>query len=170
MTEDVKSLLRTANETDIVHLNGESEKVLTDEEFTRLMYSRGSLSSEEYDIMKSHVEHSYDFLSRIVWPVGLTNIPTIARAHHEKLDGSGYPLGLKGDEIPIEAQIMCIADIFDALTANDRPYKNRMPTERALMILKMEAQQGKINKDILDLMINSMIYQIILDDDQKQDK
>ena len=165
MTEDVKALLRTANETDIVHLNGESEKVLTDEEFTRLMYSRGSLSSEEYEIMKSHVEHSYDFLSRIVWPVGLTNIPTIARAHHEKLDGSGYPLGLKGDEIPIEAQIMCIADIFDALTANDRPYKNRMPTERALMILKMEAQQGKINKDILDLMINSMIYQIILDDE-----
>ncbi|MBP5450318.1 MAG: HD domain-containing protein, partial [Spirochaetales bacterium] len=170
MTDDVKSMLKTANETDIVYLNGDREKVLTDEEYTRLMYSRGSLSSEEYDIMKSHVEHSYDFLSRIVWPVGLTNIPTIARAHHEKLDGSGYPLGLKGDEIPIEAQIMCIADIFDALTANDRPYKNRMPTERALMILKMEAQQGKINKDILDLMINSMIYQIILDDDQKQDK
>ena len=170
MTDEVKSMLKEANETDIVHLNGDREKVLSDEEYTRLMYSRGSLSSEEYEIMKSHVEHSYDFLSRIVWPVGLTNIPTIARAHHEKLDGSGYPLGLKGDEIPIEAQIMCIADIFDALTANDRPYKNRMPTERALMILKMEAQQGKINKDILDLMINSMIYQIILDDDQNQDK
>ena len=169
MTDEVKAMLKTANETDITHLNGEREKVLSDEEYTRLMYSRGSLSAEEYDIMKSHVEHSYDFLSRIVWPVGLTNIPSIARAHHEKLDGSGYPLGLKGDEIPFGAQIMCIADIFDALTANDRPYKHRMPTERALQILKMEARQGKINKDILDLMINSMIYQIILDDEPKQD-
>ena len=160
---EVADKLKTANETEINFLDGETEKVLSDEEYTKLVYSRGSLSAEEYEIMKSHVEHSYNFLSKIVWPAGLQDIPRIARAHHEKLDGSGYPLGLKGDEIPIEAQIMCIADIFDALTSSDRPYKQKMPIERALQILKAEASQGKINKDILQLMIDSMIYHLILD-------
>ncbi|HOF00822.1 MAG TPA: HD domain-containing phosphohydrolase [Spirochaetota bacterium] len=163
ITEEVADKLKKAKETDVVYLDKKTSSALSDEEYNRLLHSRGSLSSEEYEIMKSHVDFSYKFLNLIVWPKGLEKVPEIARAHHEKLDGSGYPQGLKGSQIPLESQIMSIVDIFDALTSSDRPYKNRISVDKALDILKKEAADKKINKDILDLMIESLIYEIILE-------
>lgn len=164
IAEDIAVKLKKAKETELVYLDKKKNAALSDKEYHRLLHSRGSLSDEEYEIMKSHVDYSYKFLNFIIWPKGLEKVPEIARSHHEKLDGSGYPQGLKGNQIPLESQIMCIVDIFDALTSSDRPYKNRISIDKALDILKKEATDKKINKDILDLMIESKIYEIILEE------
>lgn len=161
--ESINEKLKIATETEIKFFNKKNLALLKLEEYEKLVNARGSLSQDEYKIMQTHVEYSYKFLNLIKWPKGLERIPLIVRCHHEKLNGSGYPLGIRGNMIPLESQIICIADIFDALTSSDRPYKNKIPPENALEILKKEASDGKINWDILDLMIVEEIYKIILE-------
>src|SRR5262249_11105556 len=117
---------------------GERQTVITEEEAAILAIPRGSLTEIEMDEMRSHVIHSWEFLKRIPWTKEFRRIPDIARAHHERLDGSGYPLGLKAHDIPLPSKIMTIADIYDALTASDRPYKKAVPMEQALDILDAE--------------------------------
>jgi 3',5'-cyclic-nucleotide phosphodiesterase len=85
-------------------------------------------------------------------------LPDIAHGHHEKLDGSGYPLGLSGDRIPIQVRMLTIADMYDALNAGDRPYKEAIPPERALDILQDEARSGKIDKSLCKIFIQSHAY------------
>jgi HD-GYP domain-containing protein (c-di-GMP phosphodiesterase class II) len=89
----------------------------------------------------------------------MRGIPEIAYGHHEKLDGTGYPRRLAGDQIPLQARMMTISDIFDALTAQDRPYKRAVPVNAALDILHAEANDGKLDKDLLDIFIAKDIYQ-----------
>jgi HD-GYP domain-containing protein (c-di-GMP phosphodiesterase class II) len=88
----------------------------------------------------------------------MKGVPEIAYGHHEKLDGSGYPRGLAGDQIPLQARMMTIADIYDALTAQDRPYKRAVPTSTALDILHEEAGQGKLDRDLLEVFITKHVY------------
>ena len=95
---------------------------------------------------------------KIPWTKHLQDVPKIAGAHHEKLDGSGYPHGLTASEIPIQSQIMTIADIYDALTAGDRPYKPRLSSERALAILHQEVAAGKIDRELLALFEQREVY------------
>jgi HD-GYP domain-containing protein (c-di-GMP phosphodiesterase class II) len=90
----------------------------------------------------------------------LKRIPEIARAHHEKLDGSGYPDHIQGDAIPFQARMMTIADIFDALTASDRPYKRAVPVERALDILGQEAKSRLLDPALLQLFVDAKVYQL----------
>ncbi|HBD94552.1 MAG TPA: HD family phosphohydrolase [Spirochaetia bacterium] len=163
LTEKIIDILETEHKTFIKTLDEREEKIINDLEYNKLVNSRGSLSAEEYKIIQSHVEHSYNFLKLIQWPTGLEKVPDIARYHHEKLDGSGYPTGIKSDKIPFESQIMCIADIFDALIASERPYKTKMTIEKAFDILDDEAKQGKINQNILDLFFEEKIYEIIME-------
>jgi len=137
---------------------GKEMALLDDEEFELLSIEFGSLSPEERKAIMSHVEYTYRFLKEIKWTTNLLKIPEIALNHHEKLDGSGYPDGKRTSEIPIESQIMCIADIYDALIASDRPYKHRIPVEKALTILKYDALDGRLNKKIVDLFIKREIY------------
>src|SRR5207244_2606486 len=99
---------------------GNHQAVITSEEARILAIPRGSLTDTEMDEMRSHVVHTWEFLKRIPWTKEFRRIPEIARAHHEKLDGSGYPLGMKALDIPLQSKIMAIADIYDALTAADR--------------------------------------------------
>ncbi len=132
-------------------IDGEEIHLLTDNEILNLSVARGSLNPHERALIQQHVVYSYDFAKRIPWPPQYKNIPKYVRAHHEMLDGSGYPDGLKGDEIPPQAQIMTIADIYDALTASDRPYKVALSMERALAILKDEAERGKLNAYYVEL-------------------
>ena len=129
--------------------------LIQDFEFENLALAKGSLSPEERSEIESHVSHTYSFLSLIPWTRNLANLPDIAYAHHEKLDGSGYPRGLKQDEIPVQSKIMTISDIYDALTASDRPYKPALPAERALDILGYEAKAGKLDADLLRVFIES---------------
>ena len=125
------------------------QPLITPEEVAVLSIAKGSLSPDERMEIESHVAHTFRFLSQIPWTRGLKRVPDIAHGHHEKLDGQGYPRGLAGESICIEARMMAIADIYDALTASDRPYKKAVPHEIALRILNDEANGQKIDGDLL---------------------
>jgi HD-GYP domain-containing protein (c-di-GMP phosphodiesterase class II) len=131
---------------------------LTPDEASCLQIRRGSLTEQERLEINSHVVHSYSFLSRIPWSRTLRDVPEIAGAHHEKLDGSGYPKQLKGDQIPVPARMMAIADIYDALTASDRPYKKAMPAEKALDIVGSEVKRGQLDQELFDVFVQSRVY------------
>lgn len=131
---------------------------LDDCEYEHLAVQRGNLTSSEWEHMQSHVTKSQQLLSRIPWPEHLARVPEIAYCHHEKLNGKGYPRGLNAEQIPLESQIVTVADIYDALTAHDRPYKPPMPHERAASILNEQASQGWLNKDIVDLFLGQRVY------------
>jgi HD-GYP domain-containing protein (c-di-GMP phosphodiesterase class II) len=134
-------------------------KLLTEYEYKNLKIPRGTLNDEEREVIQSHVDHTYTFVSKIPWPDDLRDIPNIAHKHHEKLDGSGYPLGLKGyDHIPIGARMMAIADIFDALAASDRPYKKAVPLEKCHDILREEAERGQLDPELVELFVTSKSY------------
>ncbi|NEP40911.1 MAG: HD domain-containing protein [Okeania sp. SIO2G4] len=142
-------------------IDGQVKSLITPEEMAQLAVPRGNLTFEERKAIESHVTHSYEFLKRIPWTNNLQQIPEIAYGHHEKLDGSGYPRGLKQKDIPIQAQIMVIADIYDALTAGDRPYKQGLPVEVALRIMRHEAAQNKINSNFLELFEQREVFSIL---------
>ncbi|MFQ5936188.1 MAG: HD domain-containing phosphohydrolase [Acidiferrobacterales bacterium] len=138
--------------------NGEEVALLQAFEFAQLTLSKGNLDIEERAQIESHVSHTFAFLSLIPWTKSLSRLPEIAYAHHEKLDGSGYPRGLTEVQIPVQSKIMTIADIYDALTARDRPYKSALPTEKALDILHLEAQSGKVDPTFLKVFIESKAF------------
>jgi HD-GYP domain-containing protein (c-di-GMP phosphodiesterase class II) len=132
---------------------GDALTLLTPEEARILSISRGSLTPEEYQEIQSHVVHTYQFLKQIPWTQELRRVPEIARSHHEKLNGTGYPAGWRAGDIPIQTRMMTIADIFDALTSRDRPYKPALPVERALDILGQERRAGAVDGELLSLFI-----------------
>jgi len=132
--------------------------LLQDFEFAELTLPKGSLTAQERIEIESHVTHTFEFLSLIPWTRDLARLPEYAYVHHEKLDGSGYPRGLTQDKIPVPARMMTISDIYDALTAPDRPYKLAVNTERALDILGAEARANKIDSDLLRVFIESGAY------------
>lgn len=142
-------------------IDGELKPLITPDELQQLQVLRGNLTAEERIVMESHVSHTYEFLKRIPWTTHLRQVPAIAVGHHEKLDGTGYPLGLSHDEIPLQAQMMAIADIYDALTAGDRPYKRGLPTITAIKILRQEALNNKVNSDLLLLFEQRQVYQVL---------
>jgi HD-GYP domain-containing protein (c-di-GMP phosphodiesterase class II) len=134
--------------------NGEHVALLDEFEFADLSLAKGSLNARERTEIESHVTHTYAFLSLIPWTKNLANLPHIAFAHHEKLDGSGYPRRLAATGIPVQSRMMTISDIYDALTAGDRPYKKGLPEQRALDILLAEARAGKIDSELLQVFVD----------------
>jgi HD-GYP domain-containing protein (c-di-GMP phosphodiesterase class II) len=141
---------------------GTAQPYLTTDELAALQVPRGSLTADERQQIQSHVDHTIAFLRTIPWGRALRNVPHIAGAHHELLDGSGYPLRLRGTEISVEARMLTIADIFDALTASDRPYKSAVPVGRALDILEGEVKAGKCDGDLFRLFVEAEIYKRVL--------
>lgn len=141
--------------------DGKWQPLVTAAELDQLLVRRGNLTDLERQFIQSHVSHTFAFLERIPWTSALRNVPAIAYGHHEKLDGTGYPQGLRGDEIPLQSQAMAIADIYDALTAGDRPYKKALPPTAALTILHQEAESGKINLDCVQLFEQQQIFSIL---------
>jgi hypothetical protein len=141
-------------------LDGTELPFLTKVELEALSVTRGTFTREDRKQMEQHVGHTYEFLSKISWPPGLQNIPILARAHHEKLDGSGYPYRLRAKEISPQDRMMAIADMFDGLAAQDRPYKDKVPTEAALDILREQARQGKLDEALLALFIDAKVYEL----------
>jgi HD-GYP domain-containing protein (c-di-GMP phosphodiesterase class II) len=129
-------------------------------EYEYLQIPRGSLSHEERALMQQHVNSSYRFLSAIPWnTTPWPGVAEIAYSHHEHLDGTGYPRRLTADRIPPQVRMLTISDIYDALTANDRPYKKAVPVEKALDILQREfADRGKIDPLYLDVFISKRLY------------
>lgn len=139
--------------------NGESQRLLSAREVEILSIRKGSLDPEERKEIESHVTHTFHFLSKIPWTKELRNVPMYAYAHHEKLNGRGYPRGLQAEEIPIQSRMMTVSDIYDALTAKDRPYKKAVPPDRALDILQMEKGDGMLDSQIVDLFIEAKVFE-----------
>lgn len=140
-------------------ISGEKRRLLTEDEVRVLSIRKGSLDPGERREIESHVTHTFHFLSKIPWTKDLKSVPDIAYAHHEKLNGRGYPRGLPNEAIPIQAKMMTVSDIYDALTATDRPYKRAVPTERALDILKMEVGEGLLDHRVVDVFVEAKIYE-----------
>jgi HD-GYP domain-containing protein (c-di-GMP phosphodiesterase class II) len=114
-------------------------------EIVALSLPKGCLTPDERRQIEEHVADSYSFLILIPWTRDLAGVPAIAHGHHEKLDGSGYPMGLRGEQISVQTRILTICDIFDALTARDRPYKSAVPTEQALDLIAAECRSGHLD-------------------------
>ncbi len=138
---------------------GEEKQLLSSDELKVLSIPKGTLTEEERLEIESHVTHTFEFLKKIPWTEELKNVPDIAYAHHEKLNGEGYPRKLTRSQIPLPSMMMAISDIFDALSAADRPYKKAVPIEKTLDILKMEANSGQLDKDLVDLFIEAKVYE-----------
>ena len=141
---------------------------LTPAEATALQIRRGSLTEAERVEINSHVSHTFNFLNRIPWSRALRSVPDIAHAHHEKLDGTGYPKRLKKDEIPVPARMMAIADIYDALTASDRPYKKAMPVEKALDILASDVKRGQLDHELYEVFVGARVWALTSRDDRSK--
>jgi HD-GYP domain-containing protein (c-di-GMP phosphodiesterase class II) len=139
---------------------GAEKPYLTADEVQMLTIPRGSLAPEERKQIESHVVHSFQFLTQIPWTQEYKQIPEIARAHHEKLNGKGYPYGLNSSEIPVQAKMMTICDIFDALSATDRPYKRAVPTDRALDILKLCVRDEEVDAELFRLFVEAQVYRV----------
>jgi HD-GYP domain-containing protein (c-di-GMP phosphodiesterase class II) len=132
------------------------------DEMRLLSIPKGSLDAAERQQIESHVVYTFNFLSQIPWTKELRGVPEIARAHHEKLNGAGYPYKLHGDQIPLQTKMMTICDIFDALTASDRPYKRAVPMERALTILDECVRANEIDAELFRLFRESKVYEHVM--------
>ena len=137
---------------------GEVKVYLNDEEVHNLSLPRGNLTNEEFQEVQGHVLQTLNIINKIPFTRDLERIPMIAAAHHEKLDGSGYPLGLKDADIMIQARILGIADVYDALTAADRPYRGAMPADEALQLLLREAEAGKLDPNLVEIFVRKELY------------
>jgi HD-GYP domain-containing protein (c-di-GMP phosphodiesterase class II) len=175
--QEMLDIIRTSNEPTVVEAgnfarleeiarkkarlpDGETIPFLRENELLSLSIRRGNLDQQERMEIESHVSHTYRFLIQIPWTGDLARVPDIAHGHHEKLDGSGYPMGLRGEEIALQTRMMTIADIYDALTAPDRPYKKSLPSERALDILKLEANEKRLDDNLLSVFIESGVFRL----------
>lgn len=144
--------------------DGKIKRYLKPYELDNLSIKKGNLNKEERIDIESHPVHSYRILSQIPFPKNLSRIPEIAGKHHEKLNGNGYPDGCKAEDIPIQARIIAIVDVYDALVAEDRPYKKPMPREKAFSILDAEVNAGHFDEKIVEIFKNMMLK----DDDKRE--
>lgn len=160
--EVLRGILNEIETIECTDISGRRFEVITDLDKKNLSIKRGSLNEEERQEIESHVIETYKFVSKIPWPPEYKKIPEIALRHHEKLDGTGYPDGLAGREsVSLQSRMMAIADIFDALTAQDRPYKRAVPIEKVVDILREEARSNKLDPDLVELFIKEKIYEKI---------
>ena len=158
MPEGSFEALHEISRRTFVDFDGHERSLLEDHELQFLMIRKGNLDDRERREIESHVTHTYRFLEQIPWTRELRHIPQIAYGHHEKLNGRGYPNAVTAESIPVQTRMMTIADIFDALTATDRPYKRAVPTERAIAILHMEAKDGMLDKGLLDAFVEARVF------------
>ena len=142
--------------------DGTLKPLITGEEMRFLSIPKGSLDDSERREIESHVVHTFNFLAQIPWTKELRHIPMIARAHHEKLDGTGYPFKLSAPEIPIQSRMMTISDIYDALSASDRPYKKALPPEKSLDIINSEVKRNLLDEELFRIFLSREIWKLSL--------
>ena len=152
--EELSSLARRTYED----VTGKARRYLSDDEMRYLTIPKGSLDETERLEIESHVTHTYRFLQQIPWTRELQQIPIIAYGHHEKLDGAGYPRHVTGEAIPIQTRMMTISDIYDALTAADRPYKPAVASVRALDIMAEEVKAGQLDQELFRLFVDGKVF------------
>jgi HD-GYP domain-containing protein (c-di-GMP phosphodiesterase class II) len=143
-------------------LSGETATLLTPSEVHSLSVPKGSLTPDEFEEIRSHVSHTYRFLAQIPWGKTFSRVAIIAGAHHERLNGTGYPNRLRAEEIPLQSKMMSISDIFDALTASDRPYKRAVPVDKALDILGYEVKDGHVDGELVRIFVESRAWEQVM--------
>ena len=144
-------------------LQGRAIPLLLPEEVASLSVARGSLSTSEIAEIRSHVSHTFTFLSQIPWGKQFRRVAVIAGSHHERLNGTGYPNRLRAEEIPLQSKMMAVSDIFDALTASDRPYKKAVPLDKALDILGFEVKDQHIDGDLVKIFVEARVWSTLGD-------
>jgi HD-GYP domain-containing protein (c-di-GMP phosphodiesterase class II) len=143
----------------VADMDGSRLTMLQEDEIRLLSIRKGSLDDAERRQIESHVVHTYNFLDQIPWTTEIRAIPDIARGHHEKLNGQGYPYKLSAPEIPLQTRMMTISDIFDALAASDRPYKKAVTTDRALQILGFAVKDGELDANLFQLFVDAKVFE-----------
>ena len=160
MDEGLKErLIQIAHKYRWINANGEEESVISENELYNLSITKGTLTPNEREIINQHVVTTINMLESLHYPKSLRNVPKFVAVHHEHVDGRGYPRGLTQEQIPIQGRIIAIADIFEALTANDRPYKKDKTLMETLYIMGSMKQSGQIDPDLFDVFINEKVYQ-----------
>ncbi len=139
-------------------VSGNNADFLTEDELGNLTIRSGTLTPEERQIINHHIEVTIQMLESLPWPKHLKNVPEYAGGHHERMDGKGYPRGLRREQMSVQARIMGIADIFEALTAKDRPYKRGKTLSESLEILGRFRQNGHIDPDLFEVFIRQKVY------------
>ena len=162
LPEATSDELRDIHRRTYVDFDGAARPLLADHELQFLMIRQGNLDDRERREIESHVTHTYRFLEQIPWTRELKGIPDIAYGHHERLNGQGYPRAVGADEIPVQTRMMTIVDVFDALTATDRPYKRAVPWANALDILQMEANSGLLDGHLLKTFIDARVFEALI--------
>jgi HD-GYP domain-containing protein (c-di-GMP phosphodiesterase class II) len=138
---------------------GEEVDFLSADEIENLTIRAGTLTAAERQIINHHVAVTIQMLEALPWPRHLQNVPEYAGGHHERMDGKGYPRGLTRDQMSVQARIMGIADIFEALTAKDRPYKSGKTLTESLQILGKMRLDGHIDPDLFDIFVRQRVYE-----------
>jgi len=156
--EDQERVARIAASYHWVNEQGEDVPFLSADEVENLSIRAGTLTGPEREIINHHIVATIKMLESLPWPRHLKSVPEYAGGHHERMDGKGYPRGLTRDQMSVQARIMGIADIFEALTARDRPYKDGMKLSQALDILRKFRDGGHIDPDLFDVFMNSRVY------------
>lgn len=158
LNDEMSEKIKKISKMNVLTPTGEKIKLLDDYEKESLLIRRGTLTDEERKIIQSHVVHTKEMLDQMDFSEVYGEVSTWASNHHEFLDGSGYPNGLKGDEISWECRLLTIIDIYDSITADDRPYKPSMPPERAFDILRSMCREGKLDLDITESFYESKAW------------
>jgi HD-GYP domain-containing protein (c-di-GMP phosphodiesterase class II) len=170
--DDIERIKRIA-EYRWTDISGHEAKFLTDDELKNLTIRAGTLTAEERQIINHHIVATIKMLEALPWPRHLKNVPEYAGGHHERMDGRGYPRGLRGDQMSVQARVMGIADIFEALTAKDRPYKKGKTLSESLEILGKFSLNGHIDPDLFDVFVRRKVYrryaEMFLDKEQIDD-
>ena len=141
-----------------VDMNGKKQPLLTSEEIRNLNIQKGTLLPEEREIINEHIVITIEMLEQLPYPKNLRNVPEFAGGHHEKMDGTGYPKGLKENQMSPQAKIMAIADIYEALTAADRPYKDGKKLSDAMRIMGFMKDDYHIDEDLFEIFVSSGTY------------
>lgn len=157
ITEGEIAVLNEIAQISFYDFDGKKKNLIDDFEQKNLSVKFGTLTDEEREIINHHVEYTYEILKGIPWPKNLSRVPEIAASHHEKLNGKGYHKGLFDEQISIQARILAIIDIFEALTSPDRPYRKKKSAEEALDIIKSEVEGGYLDKDIFDILVKESV-------------
>ncbi len=139
-------------------VDGKTEPLLSENEVYNLSTRRGTITPEERQIMNDHMVHTVNMLESMPWPKHLQRVPEYATGHHEKMDGTGYPRGVLGGTMSVPARMMCIADVFEALTANDRPYKKAKKLSEAMAIIGQFKKTNHLDPNIVDFFVTSKTY------------
>ena len=152
------SWLRIGTDYKWIDIEGNTANFLTENEIENLNIARGTLTGREREVINHHIVATIKMLEALPWPKHLKNVPEYAGGHHERMDGQGYPRGLVRDQMSVQARVMGIADIFEALTAKDRPYKKGKTLTEALQILGKFKENGHIDPDLFDVFVRRKVY------------